>query len=225
MQLQLFPFFYESFHKYLGSLLFQSIPDNLLKYNISSLEQIQNASIFADRVKFTKQYAFTRTWHYLDIPQTLCDNNQTIVFDYLVSKNNTGLLKGLFNGTKTRQFEFTLHFLQDLIQPFHTIDYFKGGNSIYLQVDKKNISLHAFWDSTLPKLYKPINNLKCNNGINNVYTSILNQLYKGFKRACSFRLSNNTIINSKEYFDSNNLQHLFQDMIQEYLDLAFLFFK
>lgn len=229
MQLLLFPFFNEYFHQYLGTILFNIIPKQLLNYNITSLEQMKLASVFADRVKYTKQFIFTRTWHYLDVPEKMCQDNKTQIMNYIYKQNNTGLLKGLFNGTKTKTFEFHLHFLQDLVQPFHNIDYFNGGNSLFLFVDSKNTSLHVLWDSILPKLFdtkkfKPKLKLNLKPNFDLIFNQTTNQIFKSFKRACQFRLPVKTSINSTEYFKKNNLQDLFQEIVQDYLDISTLFF-
>lgn len=219
--------FYDSFHRFLGNLLFQKYPMIFIKNNISSASEAESASVFADTVKFTKEYSFTRTWHYIDVPIDYCNQTTEKIQAYLETQNNTGILKGLFNGTN--QFKFALHFLQDLVQPFHSIGYFKGGNKIYGMVDDKNQSLHALWDNTLPLIFKK--NCKNKKSLENtktpknIYKSVLKQIEKSFKRACHFRLENNFNISSIDYYKKNKLNNMFYDILNEYIQLSKNYFQ
>jgi len=212
--------FYQYFHRYLGSVLFES------QYTNKTRHQLETASVFPDTVKYTKEYGYTRTWHYLDIPIEFCLENQTIVDNYLFTKLDTGLLKGLFNGVNNSHgFDFILHFLQDMVQPFHTIDYFKGGNDIYGLVNSKNTSLHALWDSILPELYKPRKHDYNFTKTKTKQEIVFEQLYKSFKRACHFKVPNQFVIESSiQYFNDNNLQSIFNEIVEAFIELSFYFF-
>lgn len=157
-------------HSYLGNVLenYLQTNDTEMLYNVKSilLEPLGNASIWADRVKFQKEYAWTRQLHYIDILE--CNKNKDInditVDHYCENKCITSALQNFTTTLKNQikeseiidsskqwctiqtpkielhkreLFKFILHFLQDFNQPMHLMGFDRGGNS-YQIIRNKN---------------------------------------------------------------------------------------
>ncbi len=104
----------------------------------------------------TSQYD---TWHYINLPycgDTVCVNHKTaspnvvtaIAFDTAILHNKEASAE-----ERGQALRFYLHWLGDIHQPMHTINYYSssypqgdaGGNRYFL-VDSSYPNLHAFWD-------------------------------------------------------------------------------
>lgn len=150
-------------HGYLGELVKENLhPERystLLKtIGVSDLRQ---ASIWADKVKRTKKYSFTRTLHYMNIDSceiTQKDLETTTIYTAIVeltgNPNKTDLFKEVPSAEKLK---FLLHFLQDISQPLHSYGKARGGNSMEVIRNKNNrnrtTNLHSLWDSEIPQTF------------------------------------------------------------------------
>jgi len=124
------------------------------------------ASVWADKVKYTNAYKWTRTLHYYDIennPPEYCSefrvsdintntrNLFTFINDTLSVRNKNECNLGGVN------FKILLHLLQDMHQPLHLTGKERGGNG---EKYNSHYSLHAFWDHVLYDIFLERNNLK-----------------------------------------------------------------
>ena len=152
-------------HAILGeftNLLLNSSKLNLILGNFSE------ASILPDKLKFTKEYAWTRKLHYIDIDLKEQNNfiSDKIIKKYCKKNCITWGIpyfhkqirneKQLNLSLNKFRYHFLLHFLQDLTQPFHLFGK-TGGNDIFLNCCDsevcKSISIHKLWDTVLPEKY------------------------------------------------------------------------
>ena len=193
-----------SFHATLGCLLY----DTLLPFEQKTVDTliypltIEKASILADRLKFTKEYAYTRKYHYNSIP---C--NTTFNWDLPQLNFNTSLDSKL-------NFIFRLHYLQDFIQPFHNVKYQRGGNTIHGIVENHPTTLHKLWDTIIPMYIKDAKTKPKN-------TTIKEMITASNKMACNNLLpSNFTITNITKYIETHDIKSYFENRISEYLFLA-----
>ena len=123
-------------------------------------------SLWADKIKYDKQYQWTRPMHYYDIdsdPPLNCPK-----FTFPENNNNeTNLLYALKTflldleesnqhsvGAATKiihkfSFNMLIHLLQDLYQPLHFTAKGRGGNEYWFEYKNKRYNLHYFWDSVV----------------------------------------------------------------------------
>lgn len=99
-------------------------------------------SVLPDKLKYTKEYAWTRKLHYTDITDTNCN---------VTAANNTkGLIDSIRFGVpiqnKTVEYALKIHLIQDVHQPLHLSGKYRGGNEKYFLWNNKNLSLHHIWD-------------------------------------------------------------------------------
>lgn len=107
---------------------------------------------WADTVKTSSQWSYTKPWHFVDIPDEGDYENMphdendivyaiTEVISVLKSRTATPMEKKF-------ALNFLVHFVGDIHQPLHVgrpEDH--GGNSIKVVFQGKNTNLHALWDS------------------------------------------------------------------------------
>jgi hypothetical protein len=111
------------------------------------------ASIWADIIKYTPRYAWTRVLHYYDNeesdPPTKCD------FHAPSPKEKKNIIRGIQNFTDTYVSDkrlntlMNIHLLQDLHQPLHLAGKARGGNGVMIPLpppSTRNVSLHEYWD-------------------------------------------------------------------------------
>jgi len=138
------------------------IPD--LRGNLSA------SATWADKVKFTGKYAFTRNLHFVDSqdnPPADCNFDQER--DCADGKCLTGAIGNYTSRLSCRYpldqrgdaLKFVMHFLGDLTQPLHTCARLRGGNSAKVKFgarsstdanehsDKAGLNLHAIWDTNM----------------------------------------------------------------------------
>ena len=167
-------------HKYLGKLTddyLEKIEPELYNKIINLLdgESISVVSSWADKVKRSKKYAWTKNLHFIDIMECskerytkdtidkYCNNNCVVS----ALQDFTNSIKYNFNydyiiddGTKLTNAEllkFLIHFIQDFSQPMHLLGYDRGGNSfkvnIFINGKSRKSNLHYIWDSMLPEYF------------------------------------------------------------------------
>jgi len=221
-------------HGYLGKLtdnylqkyepeLYNKIVTLLGNHTISSI------SSWADKIKRSSKYSWTKNLHYIDILECnmkrydkrvidkYCNNNCIVSalqdftnsikynFEYnyiLNNSNNTEL-------TNVELTKFLIHFIQDFSQPMHLLGYDRGGNSLKVNVfiDGKNktSNLHFIWDSMLPEYF--VNNY--------VYTSVKKKYFTpdNYYKLLEDVLNDNIHISCKIYPDSSYI--IFNDYFKE----------
>ncbi|MFI3318578.1 MAG: S1/P1 nuclease [Rikenellaceae bacterium] len=104
---------------------------------------------WADNAKYTKEFAYTRSWHYKNVDQregrSSADNGVVVwAIDYLIKS-----LQGddLTVEQRAVDLKILIHIVGDLHQPLHAgraED--EGGNSVPISFFYNSTSLHAAWD-------------------------------------------------------------------------------
>ena len=149
-------------HEIVGSIA-QSFLSKDAQSQLASILSESNGDLaavsnWADKVKFTGQYAITRPWHYIDAqdtPPTQCDIQESrdcadgncIVG--AIAKYSKEALCGSDAQVKTDAIKFLVHFFGDISQPLHVENRNRGGNGDKVTFDGKNTDLHAVWDVSL----------------------------------------------------------------------------
>jgi hypothetical protein len=229
-------------HRHLGELTENALDSSIL-HKIKAIignESLHDVSIWADQVKYTKGYYWSKQLHYLDIQECpLSKLTDAIVNKYCKNKcifaalmNFTSILKNS-NSDKTNlpdAFKFLLHFMQDFNQPMHLLGYSHGGNGDTLIVSRngrnRTINLHAFWDTYIPEYFIKNYEYKYNgkvteiNDISEYKEFLMNILDMNQKIACKV-YPNNTHIIFEDYYKPEVLVMLFDN----YLTLALSTFK
>lgn len=180
------PSFSKITHSYLGessdNYLKQYQPhiyDKILK--VLNGQTISSVSSWADSVKRTKEYSWTKTLHYIDIMECRKgDYDKTVIDSYCKNSCIISALNSFVEELKSRQqkiclnkivifgketdlsnedlLKFIIHFIEDFIEPMHLLGYERGGNSLKLNVKMPNgkikkTNLHQLWDSLVPEYY------------------------------------------------------------------------
>lgn len=172
-------------HSYLGYTLQKYLlKNNKTLYDkihkMTNINDYKSASVWADKIKFNKQYIWSKNLHFIDVYE--CGINSTVDFDEkLVDKycDTNCVITAILNMTNTlynhykypnqksdnhnfvlnstESFNFLIHFLQDLTQPMHILGFNRGGNTdkIKLVINKKEVytNLHTIWDHFLPEYF------------------------------------------------------------------------
>lgn len=146
--------FYKQGHSLIGQIVDITI-DNTTRNNIGL--SIENISPWADSVKKTKEYLWSRPLHYIDVP-TNPEKGECDLTDLDISKPN--LYLALHNYTErisdklTRTDEdlkFFVHFYEDLFQPLHMSGIYRGGNNYPVNFFGDQANLHEVWDFLIIK--------------------------------------------------------------------------
>jgi hypothetical protein len=153
-------------------------------------------SVWADKVKHTKEYYFTRSWHYYDNPESrppyYCNLQIPTRGVNLITKLSE--LQDMLFDPKHAQFAFRMivHMLQDAAQPLHL----SGNPGLHTPIVNhhgKTTNLHSYWDiDTIDMLSKEdlIENLTREaleeNEVNNcTYQDILDWMARTEKQNCN----------------------------------------
>lgn len=217
-------------HGYLGDLLHSSLPSSTVSKLLFVLNgtTLNDASIWADKVKKTKKYSFSRPLHYMDIIDKCsitrkdinCNDNKCIY--YAIHQLTSSVDRGPFEGlTKVERLKFLLHFLQDITQPLHVYGKFRGGNDVKVTRNKngrnKTTNLHTLWDSEIPQTF--ISSGKYQHTIKNVtLVDVINfNLNVGCNYAYNFK---DDYIIFEDYYMSDVVKEMFDNYIS--LALSYL---
>jgi hypothetical protein len=195
------------------------------------IDDFKEASIWADKVKHTREFAWTSQLHYIDTIN--CS------MDYYKYCENKCILTGILNMTnslkynsyylnyqeRSNYFKLLIHFLQDMVQPMHSIGEFRGGNdfSIVLYKNKSyiNTNMHTLWDKYIPEYF--INDTNNNISINKTcHYKIPTNLIEFESLLIS--VMKNITINSchKIYNYSQNLKHInFMEYYLQHADIIY----
>ena len=208
-------------HGHLANLL----PDVLSKTAYSRTIGVLNgtslyeASIWADKIKRTKKYAFTRTMHYINIDGcsvTLDEIPYTksgTIYE-AITELTTGNGDRFSHLTDKERLMFLIHFLGDISQPLHVIAKDRGGNSVKIIRNKNGrnstTNLHTLWDSEIPQtllssgLYTPT--------LKNV--SLINIVNFNLKVGCNhvYNFEDGYIL-FEDYYKENIVREMFDNYI------------
>jgi hypothetical protein len=226
-------------HRHLGDLTENALNTTILSQikQVLGNESLHNASIWADRAKYTKEYYWSKQLHYLDIQECpLTRINDAIINKYCKNKcifaalmNFTSLLKR--DKESPVNLKFLLHFMQDFNQPMHLLGYSRGGNGDTLIVSRngrnRTITLHAFWDTYIPEYFIKTYDYKFDGVITKIsdlseYKEFLmNILDTNQKIACKIYPDKQQYIIFEEYYKPEILVTLFDN----YLRLALTTFN
>lgn len=215
-------------HGYLGLTVEQELKNTFpnvlerIKTKITD-KDFSNISTWADRIKRTKQYAWTRQLHYIDI--TECNENNIPKLIERYCENNKCIPKAmisLFSGkmgnlTIEERFNFLMHFTQDINQPLHLYGFYRGGNSFKVVVNRngrnKTTNYHYLWDSIIPEHYIKVHNPQIkyeiiDNFDNVQYEKLLYNIVKiNLGMTCKKDFSSYIIF--EEYFNEKIMETLF----------------
>ena len=189
--------FSKNTHSYLGNLsdnylkknepymynnIIEILNENETINNSFYLNTISSVSSWADTIKRSKEYIWTKTFHYIDIMECKkeiydsktinnyckgsCITSALILFvEELKSRqksNKCNLKYDKFNMESNLSdqdlLKFIIHFMEDFIEPMHLLGYERGGNTRKLKVKMLNgkiriLNLHQLWDSIIPDYY------------------------------------------------------------------------
>lgn len=152
-------------HMYLGNLTEVYIQNKFpqlyskIKMKVPNIN-FTNDSVWADKVKKTKDFRWSKTLHYMNIDSC---NNTGDIMDYCKSErcvytgiiNSTNVLKMIPN--HETHFKFLLHFTQDINQPLHILGIYRGGNGMKVIRNKrgfnKTTNIHSIWDGEIPDFF------------------------------------------------------------------------
>lgn len=122
-------------------------------------QQMTDVSSWADEVRDQPEYKHTASWHFLNLPLNL---KQDDFITFVKGQTNDNIfiailkaeetLKDNSSEIKARQeaLKFLIHFIGDAHQPMHiSRKEDKGGNTIQVIFDNKGTNLHSLWDSKL----------------------------------------------------------------------------
>ncbi|KIW66852.1 hypothetical protein PV04_06144 [Phialophora macrospora] len=144
---------------YLASLYFT--PESTRFTNLLLHGQdISEAALFPDKIRYIPSFAYTRGWHYIDAqddPPTRCGVNVTrdcaLETGCVVSAiaNHTQRVgdAGLPMWQRGQSLRFVLHFFGDVHQPLHTEAEDRGGNEYAVVFEGRATNLHSVWDTLI----------------------------------------------------------------------------
>lgn len=229
-------------HEFLGELtknyMSQHYPSQFFKIaNLTNNASFSEMSIWADKVKRTKQWSWTRNLHYINILECNLNNDlSTIIHKYCKNKCITDSLTNFTTHLKFQpfiieNFKFLLHFSQDFNQPLHLYGVYRGGNSFKVIRNKngrnKTTNYHYLWDSEIPEYfirnfnYTPFVNIVEFNTIHDYTAYIYDILKINMKIPCQTNFLTDYIIFEK-YFNKNSIKLLFDNYISMIIN-TFLF--
>lgn len=113
---------------------------------------------WADSVKRTSKYAYTSTFHYVDIkdlPPSTCGFDESR--DCADGKCILGAIATNTKEAKCGQpvdqqldaVRFLTHWLGDIVQPLHTSSRDRGGNNDKIYFNGKQVNFHSLWDTPM----------------------------------------------------------------------------
>lgn len=146
-------------HQIIGQVTWNLFSDNMKENVLPSLMKnmsMQDISVWADQVKHSRKYSFTRSWHYYDSPMS-----QPPEYCHFLlpppkedKVNLVNVLKALEHNLTSsdvslwdKQFAFRMmvHMIQDSAQPLHLI-HVPGLNTPIKNQRGIKTNLHAYWD-------------------------------------------------------------------------------
>lgn len=116
-------------------------------------QSMASVSNWADTIKEDPQWAKSKPWHYVNIPdgqtyETSAHDPQGDVVTAITQMVSILANRSSFVTDRQVALKFIIHFMGDIHQPLHAgraND--QGGNSIKVVFDGKALNLHSLWDS------------------------------------------------------------------------------
>lgn len=118
-------------------------------------DSLADVANWADFIKGNSEWAHTKTWHFVNIPdgQDYSDTEHDHEGDVVTAitemvntlkRRNAGALE------KEQALKFIVHFVGDIHQPLHAgRPEDRGGNDIRINFEGRRSNLHALWDSLM----------------------------------------------------------------------------
>ena len=121
-----------------------------LREHLSSMS-IEEASVWADQVRSSLQYAHTASWHYATVPEEMqYDESLAPEEGDLITAIEEQLQRLTVPSSREERafaLRMLLHLIGDLHQPLHIGNgKDRGGNEVRLRFFGENASLHYLWD-------------------------------------------------------------------------------
>ena len=126
--------------------------------NLLGPASLASIASWADSVKNTNQYSWTKRLHYVDTHDEL----KCLYDDNLDCKQGDCIVGGITQFTKSVQcnkdipeasrldaLKFIVHFVGDQSQPLHNCGRLVGGNKAIISYKGKSTNLHAIWDTDM----------------------------------------------------------------------------
>jgi len=205
-------------HRYLGGLLERTLDPNTVSRikKITNETDLSELSTWADRVKYTHEYYWTKPLHYLDIP--VCNKFDLTETDIEKICKNRCIYSAINNFTANMNdpdnIKFLIHFLQDLHQPMHLLGIDRGGNGDQLIVShrgrNKTTNLHQLWDTIIPEWFVKTANYKPKNVESNSLIQIINRVHQ---IACEKYPGNNHFLIFEDYYNPDLIRELFDSYL------------
>ncbi len=138
-----------------------------LEYVIGLLDfdDISDAAIWADEISPLSAFAFSRSWHYINVHDSApaqCgidlsrdrDLDRGDVLGAIV--NHTGMLRNDRSTVPERAqaMAFLIHWIGDVHQPLHTEALERGGVDLAVYFDSRSTNIHAVWDYEIPNKFR-----------------------------------------------------------------------
>lgn len=117
-------------------------------------QSLASVANWADLVKSDSEFAHTKPWHFVDIPDgddyTDIDHHEGDVVSAITEMVTTLKSNGADALSKENALKFLVHFVGDIHQPLHVgrpDD--RGGNDVRIVFEGRNSNLHQLWDSLM----------------------------------------------------------------------------
>ena len=145
-----------------GHMIVAQIAENQLTPTVKTKVQkilagqsMASVSTWADSIKGQAEWAMTKPWHFVDVPDGASYENipHSEDGDVIVAITNMiSVLKKSSSATQDQQnaLKFLIHFVGDIHQPLHVgrpSD--RGGNDVKVVFEGRSQNLHALWDTGL----------------------------------------------------------------------------
>ncbi len=149
----------------------QIAENNLTPVAKKAVEQIlKNQSLaevanWADFIKGNSQWAHTKSWHFVDIPDgddySTADHHHDGDVITAITEMATTLKKANVDPvSKENALKFLVHFVGDIHQPLHVgRPEDRGGNDVRITFEGRNSNLHTLWD-TLMIMKSPMDHIQ-----------------------------------------------------------------
>jgi hypothetical protein len=147
---------------YLASLYFTPEATRFTNHLLNG-QDISEASLFADRIRYIPSFHYSAAWHYIDAqddPPRQCGINITrdclsegCVVSAIANHTERVMNTNLPAWQRGQSLRFLIHFIGDVHQPLHTENEDRGGNEIPVLFDHRHTNLHSVWDTLIPNKY------------------------------------------------------------------------
>jgi hypothetical protein len=144
-------------HRLAGEVAVQYLcePAKLELQQLNGKYPFVTAGIWADKVRYKKEWRYTSPWHYMNVEADVftADTPRSPKGDVLFAINKyRAQLASPDSSFQERRYAmlFLVHFVVDVHQPLH-VGYQEdlGGNKVAVLLDGKATNLHSVWDTAL----------------------------------------------------------------------------